>query len=266
MSFLDKILDFDVGEIVDRLCFLVRRFVDEAKVNGVVLGMSGGVDSTTTAYLCVKALGKDKVKVLFMPESETFNPEDFEDVKNAANNLGLDVVKTDISNVYRAFLETIPFSDPKNFKVNGNLKSRIRMATLYYFANKFGLLVTGSSNKTELLTGYYTKWGDGASDMLPLGSLYKTQVKKLASYLNIPKKIIDKTPTAGLWIGQTDEDELGVKYEVLDQILYGLVDLKLNPKLVAEKLKISFEVVKKVKGMVETSMHKRCMPPILEIF
>ena len=264
MSFLDKILDFDVGEIVDRLCFLVRRFVDEAKVNGVVLGMSGGVDSTTTAYLCVKALGKDRVKVLFMPESETFNPEDFEDVKNAANNLGLDVVKTDISNVYRAFLETIPFSDPKNFKVNGNLKSRIRMATLYYFANKFNRLVAGTSNKSEVLTGYYTKWGDGASDVLPIGNLYKTQVKKLANYIGVSRSIIDKVPTAGLWIGQTDEDELGIKYDVLDPILYGLFDLKMVPEEVAKDVGVSVNVVRKVVEMVKKNEHKRCGIPAIE--
>jgi NAD+ synthase len=260
----EKLLDFNVEKTVEKICFLLRRFVEDSGVEGVVIGVSGGLDSTTTTYLCVKALGPDKVITVFMPETETFNPKDADDVKLFTKSLGVKLYEVNISNPVKSLMETIPVSDPKDFKVNGNLKVRVRMVTLYYFANKFNRLVAGTSNKSEVLTGYYTKWGDGASDVLPIGSLYKTQVKKLANYIGVPRSIIDKVPTAGLWIGQTDEEELGIKYDVLDPILYGLFDLKMVPEEVAKDVGVSVNVVRKVVEMVKKNEHKRCGIPAIE--
>jgi NAD+ synthase len=146
----------------------------------------------------------------------------------------------------------------------GNIQARIRMVLLYYFANKLNYLVVGTGNKTELLMGYFTKYGDGAADLLPLGDLYKTQVKELANYLEIPKNIIAKVPRAGLWKGQTDEKELGMSYELLDRILYG-IELDLSSKTIAEKLGISIRKVKEIERIVFENRHKRRAPLIPKV-
>lgn len=262
----EKLLDFDAGKVANKICSLLKRFVEASGVNGVVVGVSGGLDSATTVSLCVKALGSEKVIAVFMPETETYNPKDAEDVKTLTKNLGVQLYEVNISNPIKVLMETIPVSDSKDLKSNGNLKVRVRMVTLYYFANKFGRLVAGASNKSEILTGYYTKWGDGASDVLPIGSLYKTQVRKVARHIGVPENIIGKVPTAGLWVGQTDEDELGIKYDVLDPILYGLFDLKMGYEDVARNVGVSIDVVERVVGMVRKNEHKRCGIPTIEAF
>jgi NAD+ synthase len=146
-----------------------------------------------------------------------------------------------------------------------NLKARIRMVILYYHANAMNRMVVGTGNRTELLVGYFTKYGDGGVDILPLGELYKTDVRNLASYLGVNQNIIDKNPTAGLWPGQTDEEELGIKYELLDKILYLLTEKGMKEDEVALKLKISLDEVVNVKLMMLAAEHKLKMPPIPSI-
>lgn len=262
----EKLLDFDVEKTTQKICFLLKRFVEVSSMEGVIVGVSGGLDSTTTTYLCVKALGSDKVVAVFMPESEAFNQRDVEDVRLFTKRLNVKLYEVNISNPIKVLMERIPVVDLEDFRSNGNLKVRIRMVILYYFANRLKRLVVGTSNKSEVLTGYYTKWGDGVSDLLPIGSLYKTQVKKLANHVGVPREIIDKVPTAGLWTGQTDEEELGIRYDVLDPILYGLFDLKMAPEEVAEDVNVSIDVIKKVMNMVKKSEHKRCNIPTIEAF
>ena len=126
-------------------------------------------------------------------------------------------------------------------------------------------IVAGTGNRTELLVGYFTKYGDGGVDILPIGGLYKTSVREFANYLGVPKKIIEKAPTAGLWTGQTDEDELGIKYEVLDKILYLMVDKKLNIENISKELKISEDEILRIKMMINNSKHKLSSPSIAEI-
>ncbi|MFQ6051344.1 MAG: NAD(+) synthase, partial [Candidatus Hydrothermarchaeota archaeon] len=159
--------------------------------------------------------------------------------------------RIDLTPLYDKFLEILPEDD---LIAKSNLKPRLRMITLYYFASVYDYLVCGSGNKSELMVGYFTKYGDGGVDLLPLGGLYKTQVRKLAKVLEIPGEIIEKPPSAGLWEGQTDEEELGITYENLDRILKAIEEEKLE--------KIEEKDVDNVKEMIRKSDHKRKMPEI----
>ncbi|NJE07115.1 NAD+ synthase [Thermococcus sp. M39] len=246
-------LDYD--EVITKLLSFIREKVDEAKVEGVVVGVSGGVDSATTAFLAVKALGKEKVLGLIMPYYEN---QDVEDAKLVCETLGINYKIINIKPIVDAFEKSIDFEPDKITK--GNIMVRTRMILLYAHANQYNLLVLGTSNKSELLTGYYTKWGDGASDYAPLINLYKTEVWEIAKRLGVPEKIIKKKPTAGLWIGQTDEDELGISYRLLDEILYRLVDLKMPKEKIAEELNIPIEKVEHVENLIKKTEHKRRLP------
>lgn len=181
-----------------------------------VIGLSGGIDSTVVAYLVAQAISPNQVYGLILP-SQTNQPSDQSDAEVIAQKLGIHYETILIDPLVTCFKESTTFySTPLTL---GNLKARIRMSLLYGKANQVNGLVVGTGNKSELLSGYFTKYGDGGVDLLPLGDLYKTQVWKLAQELGVPNQIIDKPPTAGLWPGQTDEAELGLSYQTLDTIL-----------------------------------------------
>jgi len=235
--------------------------VNEAKAKGVVIGLSGGLDSAVTTKLCVEALGKEKVFCFLLPTENT-PKEDTEDALEFAKSLGVKYRIINISGIVKKIASTIHNKMKK--KEMGNIHARTRMIVLYYFANKNNYLVVGSGNKTELLMGYFTKYGDGACDIMPLGDLYKTQVRELAKHLKIPEKIINKTPRAGLWKGQTDESELGIKYEILDQILYGMEKGLKNNEIV-KSVGVEISEVKRIKNIVNSTKHKRKMPEIARI-
>ena len=235
--------------------------VNEAKAKGVVIGLSGGLDSAVTTKLCVEALGKEKVFCFLLPTENT-PKEDTEDALEFAKSLGVKYRIINISEIVKKIASTIHNKMKK--KEMGNIHARTRMIVLYYFANKNNYLVVGSGNKTEILMGYFTKYGDGACDIMPLGDLYKTQVRELAKHLKIPEKIINKTPRAGLWKGQTDESELGIKYEILDQILYGMEKGLKNNEIV-KSVGVEISEVKRIKNIVNSTKHKRKMPEIARI-
>jgi len=235
--------------------------VNEAKAKGVVIGLSGGLDSAVTTKMCVEALGKEKVFCFLLPTENT-PKEDTEDALEFAKSLGVKYRIINISEIVKKIASTIHNKMKK--KEMGNIHARTRMIVLYYFANKNNYLVVGSGNKTELLMGYFTKYGDGACDIMPLGDLYKTQVRELAKHLKIPEKIINKTPRAGLWKGQTDESELGIKYEILDQILYGMEKGLKNNEIV-KSVGVEISEVKRIKNIVNSTKHKRKMPEIARI-
>ena len=235
--------------------------VNEAKAKSVVIGLSGGLDSAVTTKLCVEALGKEKVFCFLLPTENT-PKEDTEDALEFAKSLGVKYRIINISGIVKKIASTIHNKMKK--KEMGNIHARTRMIVLYYFANKNNYLVVGSGNKTELLMGYFTKYGDGACDIMPLGDLYKTQVRELAKHLKIPEKIINKTPRAGLWKGQTDESELGIKYEILDQILYGMEKGLKNNEIV-KSVGVEISEVKRIKNIVNSTKHKRKMPKIARI-
>ncbi|ENN95705.1 NAD+ synthetase [Methanocaldococcus villosus KIN24-T80] len=239
--------------MIEKITKFIRDEVEKAKANGVVIGLSGGIDSTVTAFLCVKALGKDKVLGLIMPEKMS-KIEDIEDAKMVAELLGIKYKIIDITDILKAFGV---YSPVKEFEfADANLKPRVRMCLLYYYANKYNLLVVGTGNKSEWLTGYFTKYGDGAADIYPILDLYKTDVRNLAKELKVPEKIIMKTPSAGLWEGQTDEEELGISYDLLDKILI-LYEKGKNAEEISRELNIDIKKVEHVFNLIKKSEHKR---------
>lgn len=222
----------------------IKQQIKDSKAKGIVLGLSGGIDSAVVAALCKEAVGKNNLLVLFMPCDS--NPVDLKDARLVAASLGLKSKLVDLSSVYNNFLKVLPSSQGL---AKGNLKPRLRMSTLYYFANKLNYLVCGTGNKSELLVGYFTKYGDGGVDILPIADLFKRQVRNLAQELKIPRNIISKPPTAGLWQGQTDEGEMGITYNELDDILDRLCNKR--------KQVLNSSKVNKVKKMMKNSEHKR---------
>lgn len=245
----------DYRLVVEKAAEFISERVREAGAEGVVIGISGGVDSATVAYLAVKALGKEKVLGLIMPYYEN---SDVEDAKLLCESLGIEYRVINIKPVVGAFVSQLGFQPDK--RSLGNIMARTRMILLYAHANQMKRLVLGTSNRSEFLTGYFTKWGDGASDYAPLINLYKTEVWEIAKILGVPEKIIEKKPSAGLWEGQTDEDELGISYRLLDEILWRLVDLGKPKDEIAEELGISVKKVEYVENLVKRSEHKRRLP------
>jgi len=230
----------------------VKKKIDESDAKGIVIGLSGGVDSTTVLFLCVQASGREKVLGVMMP-SEVNEKEDLEDAIEVCKKLGVRYKVIKIDSIINAFEKFLDLSDKI---VKGNLMARIRMCILYYFANKEKLLVVGTGNKSEYLQGYFTLHGDIACDFLPLKDLYKTQVKELAKELGVPNKIIEKVPTAGLWKGQTDEGELGISYDELDKIL-PFLEKNIPVEEINKKTKLSIDKIRKVKErMIKTSFKR----------
>lgn len=259
-----SVLEINFEAVEGIITDFIKIQTKQANASGVVIGLSGGVDSALCAKLCVSALGAENVSGLIMPSSIS-PPEDVDAAKIFAEELDINYEIINISPIEKAFSETCRHYGSSNRMANGNLKPRIRMCVLYYHANKMNRIVTGTGNKSELLIGYYTKYGDGGVDMLPIGDLYKTQVKRFSRYIKIPESIVERTPSARLWPGQTDEDEIGIKYDLLDLILYGLVDLKMQPSEVSKATDVSLDIVRKVSKMIKRSEHKRNMPPVLKI-
>jgi len=252
--FIGYINESKVSEYIVKF---LKNKIYKTKLDGFVLGLSGGIDSSTVAYLCAQSLPKDKVLGLIMP-STTTSSMDLDHAKLVAENLGIEYEIIFIDELIEPFSNLC--SHRSNKTAEANLKARIRMMILYYHANILNRLVVGTGNRTELLLGYFTKYGDGGVDILPIGDLYKTHVRQIASYIGVPQDIIEKSPTAGLWIGQTDEEELGMEYDLLDQLLYLLIDQGNDEKNVAESLSIPLSEVIRIKKMVYKNKHKFFLP------
>ena len=221
--------------------------------------MSGGIDSTLIAHLACEAVGNENVFGIVMP-SATTPPEDKVHGIEIAQNLGIDYKEVAIDSILDEYLSLTQLE--KDNLAIGNLKARIRMSIIYYYANAKNYLVSGTGNRSEILIGYFTKHGDGACDMEPIGDLYKTEVYKLSEFLNIPKEIIKKPPRAGLWANQTDEDEIGMSYDLLDEILYLYSEKDMDDTKIAEKLDISADDVNMIINKIIRSEHKSKVPEI----
>ncbi len=237
----------DSAELVENLVPWINRQIKAAGAKGAVLGLSGGIDSAVAAVLCKKALPEATLCINLPCHSD---PQDQEHARLIANMFGIDYKVIVLDRLNDNFLKVLP-SDVVNPTLNrlavSNLKVRLRMITLYYHANRLNYLVVGSSNRSELTVGYFTKWGDGGVDMMPIANLVKQEVVEVAKYLGIPQPIIDKPPSAGLWRGQTDEGEMGITYKDLDRyILTGEADARVKAR---------------IQSLNQGSEHKRTMPP-----
>jgi len=236
------------------ICRFIRHHVAMAKAAGAVVGISGGIDSAVVAALCVRALGKDNVLGLLLPEDRP-TAEALKTVKW----LGIPSRTVRIGPLVKAVSKEAPKKAGRS--VLGNVKARLRMVLLYLEANQSGRLVVGTGNKSELLVGYFTKHGDGGVDLAPIGDLYKTQVRALAAALGVPESVRALVPTAGLYPGQTDEGELGISYPKLDSILMG-IELRLERARIAEKAGVPITEVDRIAARVRSAVHKRHLPPI----
>ena len=245
----------------------IRTKVEESGAGGVVLGLSGGLDSAVTAALAAEAIGADRVQCLIMPYDPDAEQESIRHAVDFATQFGLPYDVLPISEAVDEILDLPNLNDIQkkvSTTASGNVKARIRMVTFFYLANLENLLVLGTSNKSELLVGYFTKFGDGGNDAMPIGDLYKTQVFEMAREIGIPDAIMNKPPSAGLTPGQTDEHDLGVRYADLDRILMG-IERWLPLKDISELTGFDLETVERVQGMVLRSAHKRYLGMIPKI-
>ncbi len=240
----------DADDVV-RLTGFIRDAVAGAGCRGVVLGLSGGLDSVTVAELCIRALGAEEVVTVSMPLAAGT------DVSGPGR--GSDHREVAVQPVIDAFIDSHPAAGRTRVDI-GNAVARIRMAVLYDIARREGRLVVGTTNRSELMLGYFTKSGDGAADIRPLAGLYKTQVRQLAGLLGVPQAVIDQAPSAGLWEGQTDEGDLGLPYTDLDRILEGLAS-SMDDGMIAGLTGIPAAGVAAVRARTEATRHKRMLPP-----
>jgi NAD+ synthase len=250
---LDIDLSLNPEETIIVIKDFIKTYVKNSGCNGVVVGLSGGVDSALTAILCTNVLGKNKTKCIFLPDNTT--PKlDIKHIELLVEKFNLSCEKKDISSIVK-IIDKSCFLKPDKYSL-ANIKARTRMIMLYEYANMTNSLICGTSNKSEILVGYFTKYGDGGVDIMPIGDVYKTQVLDLARYLKIPKEIYSKPPTAGLIKGQTDEIELKLSYEKLDKILIGL-EQKRDIGEIAKIADIKKSNVERIKNMRIKSQHKR---------
>jgi NAD+ synthase len=257
----------DYAQLADRIVDWMCAKLQEAGARGFVVGLSGGVDSAATAALCKRA-ARDEVLGVWMPCHSVSEDEIY--ARMAAQALGIELQTVDLCAVYDTFMATLEssgdeFQGPgaegrqteRHRMARANLKPRLRMSTLYYLAQSRGYLVAGTGNRPELMVGFFTKYGDGGVDLEPLGELYKHEVRGLARSLGVPQPVVERTPSPGLWPGQTDEGEMGITYAELDAILAAW-DAGRTPDLPADS-------IAQVEGMVARSAHKRALPPAFHV-
>jgi NAD+ synthase len=251
-------LNLDWPEVDRRVCRFIKDYVEKSKAKGVVLGLSGGIDSCTIAALSARALGGHNVLGLMLFEKETRRSEDVKHAELVAKEFGFKTEMIDITPTLEAFYRSAPVFDPTDKLNKGNVKARMRMIYVYYYANRLRLIVCGSSDKSETMMGYFTKWGDVAADISPIMDLYKTQVRKLAQHIGVPQEIVEKPSSPALWPGQLAENELGIEYGQLDFILYGL-ERFMKPEEIAAQLHVEKQLVDEIKRRWLSAEHKRRM-------
>lgn len=253
-------LALDLAEETGRVTSFIQKVVAEASAKGVVVGLSGGVDSSVTGGLCVRALGRENVLGLLMPSDHT--PK--EDIRDAAALAGVWRIRSEqvpISGAVRALTEAARIAGTK--MARANVEARVRMVVLYYYANSLGYLVAGTDDKSENMLGFYTKFGDGGADFLPISHLYKTQVRELGAHLGLPKKVVEKPASPQLWPGHKATDEIPADYDRLDMALHYLFERKTTSIEAAKRAGVSAAAVDKALEMHRKSEHKRRMPPSL---
>jgi len=253
----------DPEETVSRLERFLATHLEEARARCLVLGLSGGLDSSVAAALCARALGGRRVLGICLPENETRNDRAVEDARLVASKDRIRFKLIDITPIVQTSRNALDAKMAKGISW-GNVKARLRAMVLYYYANTEHGLVVGTGDKSEIMLGYFTKFGDGACDILPLADLYKTSVRNLARHLGIPERIRVKASSPELWPGQTAEKELGLSYEKLDRILWGL-ERWMTPEMIVEETGLKLALVKKVRERWLKSEHKRRPPLALKL-
>lgn len=252
---IDKITKQDYVSIANRIESSLKEHIVKSNVNGLIFGLSGGIDSAVIANICAR-VSKEKSLALIMPDSKISPKEETDDALHIVESLKLDYKMIDINLIYPKYLEFVETDQ----RALGNLRARIRANILYYYANVKNFLVVGSSDKSEFLIGYFTKFGDGSADILPIVSLYKTQVRGLARMLGIKESIITKKSSPNLWHGHVAEDEIGASYEEVDSVLYCIVDKNMTITEAKQITNIDQNKVDRIYQLYEKSQHKRMMP------
>ncbi len=249
-------------DTAETIAQFIRTHVDSAGRTRTIVALSGGIDSALTAALAVDALGTDNVVAHTLPDGQITPQRDIDDAHRLAEFLNVRCrqipIGAPLASLQSTLEETGMTGDANAW---GNAKARLRMIVNYLVAHEEDGLVLGTGNKSEILVGYYTKYGDAGVDLLPIGAIYKTQVQQLARHLQLPQPIVDKAPSAGLWEGQTDEDELGMPYDRLDRVLVCLQDRGMSVEETASQLETDGTEIARIADMIRTSAHKRAMPP-----
>ncbi len=261
----EQFLIRDSKETIDRITRFLSTYRERAQAKIFVVGMSGGLDSSVTASLCALAIGGANVVGASMPERETRNEANIQDAKEVARKYRIHFKLVDISPIIEAASKCIPKLEAKRGDVPyANLKARARALVLYYYANKGNGLVVGTGDKSEIMLGYFTKFGDGASDIQPIADMYKTSVRDLARHLGLPRRVYSKPPSPELWPGQTAKKELRLDYASLDRILWGL-ERWMEVEDIATDIGLPVSTVKRVRDRWIGSEHKRRPPLALKL-
>ncbi len=257
---------FTASSEVKRITSFLRRKVAESKANGVVLGLSGGIDSAVVSSLCTRAIGPSKVTGIFLFENANRRSKDYKDARALADLLHVKTMDIRISPAISTLARILAPSMPSVSRLTlGNIKARTRMIILYSVANQKGLLVAGTGDRSEALLGYFTKYGDGAADVMPIAHLFKSEVRSLGAYLGLPLEIISKPSTPNLWKGQMATDELPADYDVLDPVLHMLFDQGKSTLEASRLSGVSQRVIRKILQRYRSSTHKREMPMTLGV-
>jgi NAD+ synthase len=255
-------------QLAEEISAWLKGHLERSGADRFVLGLSGGIDSAVVAGLAARGVGSDRVLGVMMPSSS--NPDDLHSAQLVAAAFSIPTITVDLTGVSSAFLATLPSPDTVRESLsletpvpagaerlaNANLKPRLRMTTLYYVANLCRGMVLGTGNKSESMIGYFTKYGDGGVDVKPISTLYKHEVRAVAREIGVPAHVIERPPSAGLWAGQTDEEEIGITYEVLDRTLQAIES--------GQTAGTDQTVVDKVERMIRSSDHKRRPVPEFE--
>jgi len=252
---INEIKNQDYSDIIEKIERFLSEQIEKNNVKGIILGLSGGIDSAVLAYICKRKL-KEKTLALIMPDTTITPKSETEDALKMIALTGIEYKLIDIKpivNEYSMYLEP-------NEKAKGNLRARVRTNMLYYYANAKNYLVLGSSDKSEFNIGYFTKFGDGASDITPIISLYKLQVREIAKHLGVPENIIAKKSSPHLWKDHEAEKELGISYEEIDSILYCMLEKKLSIDEIEKNTQISRIAIEKIQQLHINSEHKRLSP------
>ncbi len=249
---LNELINQDYDSITKTVEDFLKNQISETSSKGVIMGLSGGIDSSVITFLCSRVFKKNML-ALIMPDTKISPKSDTEDALKIVDSLGIEYKLLDIGLIVSEYSKYI---EP-NERALGNLRARIRANLLYYYANVRNYLVVGSSDKSEFLIGYFTKFGDGSADSLPIVSLYKTQVRELGKFLGVPESVIEKKSSPHLWKNHLAEEEIGASYEEIDSILYCMYDKKLSIDEVIKKTNIERNIVEKIHERYKNSKHKR---------